>query len=247
MRWRFLRLLREALTFFAGERRAFSIVWFLYLRKFQSLEEHDGLTVGEVYAYVRQRRDDPVVRHYLSLEHPHLPVSLQQIIAVSLPQMGYVARGPKGGNASIGPSPATEETKKTKQGRMMWIIREATVWSAAASQPIWLLTIRAASLSRAGTRSGRARRLRRSDTGTRESSGRDCPVVDRRGLERRRARRERMVVVLCLVACSCQPDTRDEDRPRLCACSVAQHFRGESAHQRKAFGRGRYLSIFRTR
>ncbi len=39
----------------------------------------------------------------------------------------------------------------------------------------------------------------------------DCPVVDRRGLERRRALRERTVVVLCLVACSCQPDSRDED------------------------------------
>jgi glyoxylase-like metal-dependent hydrolase (beta-lactamase superfamily II) len=58
------------------------------------LEEHDGLTVAEVYACVCQRHDDPVVQHYLSLEYPHLPMSLQQIIAVSLPQMGYEARGP---------------------------------------------------------------------------------------------------------------------------------------------------------
>ncbi len=35
--------------------------------------------------------------------------------------------------------------------------------------------------------------------------------------------------------------------PDFAPARVAQHFRGESAHQRKAFGRGRYLSIFRTR
>lgn len=59
------------------------------------LEKHDGLTVGEVYACVRQRHDDPVVQHYLSLEYPYLPMALQQIIAVSLSQMGYIAKGPR--------------------------------------------------------------------------------------------------------------------------------------------------------
>lgn len=59
------------------------------------IEEHDGLTIGEVYAYVLQRQNDPVVRHYLSLEYPYLPMALQQIIAVSLSQMGYAIQGPK--------------------------------------------------------------------------------------------------------------------------------------------------------
>jgi len=59
------------------------------------LEEHDGLTVGQVYADVRLRNNDPVVQHYLSLEFPCLPMPLQQIIAVSLLQMGYEAKGPR--------------------------------------------------------------------------------------------------------------------------------------------------------
>src|SRR6266508_540715 len=59
------------------------------------LEEHDGLTVGDVYSYVCQRHDDPVVRHYLSMEYPDHPMSLQQIITVNLTQMGYIAQGPK--------------------------------------------------------------------------------------------------------------------------------------------------------
>ena len=59
------------------------------------LEAHDGLTVGEIYSYLCQRYDDPVVRHYLSMEYPDHPMSLQQIITVNLVQMGYVARGPK--------------------------------------------------------------------------------------------------------------------------------------------------------
>ncbi len=86
-----------------GQDKAVAFLWMLLTEhdRFQAiargiLEGHDGLKVGEVYAYVRQRRDDSVVRHYLSLEYPHLPMSLQQIIAASLPQMGYVARGPKG-------------------------------------------------------------------------------------------------------------------------------------------------------
>ncbi len=59
------------------------------------LEKQDGLTVGEVYSHLCQRREDPVVRHYLSMEYPDHPMSLQQIIAVNLAQMGYMARGPK--------------------------------------------------------------------------------------------------------------------------------------------------------
>jgi glyoxylase-like metal-dependent hydrolase (beta-lactamase superfamily II) len=59
------------------------------------LEEHEGLTVGQVYAYVRQRHRDQVVQQYLSLEFPYLPMPLQQIIAVSLLQMGYAAKGPR--------------------------------------------------------------------------------------------------------------------------------------------------------
>jgi len=61
----------------------------------QILEEHDGLTVGQIYASVRERRDDPVVEHYLSLEFPHTPIVLQNVIIVSLLQMGYEARGPR--------------------------------------------------------------------------------------------------------------------------------------------------------
>jgi hypothetical protein len=57
------------------------------------LKENDGLTVGQVYSQVRQRHEHPAIRHYLSLEFPHLPMALQQIIAVSLVQMGYEAKG----------------------------------------------------------------------------------------------------------------------------------------------------------
>ena len=59
------------------------------------LEDHDGLTVDEVYSYICERHDDPVVWHYLSMEYPDHPMSLQQIITVNLTQMGYSARGPK--------------------------------------------------------------------------------------------------------------------------------------------------------
>ena len=59
------------------------------------IEEHEGLTVGQIYKYIRQRQNDPVIQHYLSLEYPHLPMSLQQIITVSLVQMGYESKGPR--------------------------------------------------------------------------------------------------------------------------------------------------------
>jgi glyoxylase-like metal-dependent hydrolase (beta-lactamase superfamily II) len=59
------------------------------------LADYDGLTVGEVYSHVCQRRNDPAVQHYLSMEYPDHPMSLQQIITVNLTQMGYIARGPK--------------------------------------------------------------------------------------------------------------------------------------------------------
>ena len=60
------------------------------------LEARDGLTVGQIYAEIQQRRGDPVVQHYLSLQFPYLPMALQQIIAVSLLEMGYKAEGPQG-------------------------------------------------------------------------------------------------------------------------------------------------------
>ncbi len=61
----------------------------------QILQEHDGLTVEQIYAFVRQRRDDPAVQHYLSLESPHTPFTLQDIIILALLQMGFEARGPR--------------------------------------------------------------------------------------------------------------------------------------------------------
>ena len=61
----------------------------------QILEEYDGLTVEQIYACIQQRRGDPAVQHYLSLESPHTPFTLQDIIIVSLLQMGYEARGPR--------------------------------------------------------------------------------------------------------------------------------------------------------
>jgi hypothetical protein len=55
----------------------------------------DALTVGQVYAQLRQRQSDPVVQKYLALEFPHTPPALQNVIVVSLLQMGYEARGPR--------------------------------------------------------------------------------------------------------------------------------------------------------
>jgi hypothetical protein len=49
--------------------------------------------VREATARLRERRD-PVVRKYLDLEFPHTPPSLQAVIAMSLLDMGYEARGP---------------------------------------------------------------------------------------------------------------------------------------------------------
>jgi len=59
------------------------------------VEAHDGLTVDEIYKLVRQRIADPVVQHFLSLEFPYFPMALQQIIAVSLVEMGYATKGPR--------------------------------------------------------------------------------------------------------------------------------------------------------
>lgn len=59
------------------------------------LAEHEGLTVGQIYAQVRQRQSDPVMQHLLSLEYPYYPTPLQQVIAVLLLQMGYEAKGPR--------------------------------------------------------------------------------------------------------------------------------------------------------
>ena len=60
------------------------------------LDARDGLTAAEIHAQLRRRRGDPVVHHYLSLEFPYLPMSLQQIIVVSLLEMGYSTSGPRG-------------------------------------------------------------------------------------------------------------------------------------------------------
>jgi glyoxylase-like metal-dependent hydrolase (beta-lactamase superfamily II) len=54
---------------------------------------HDGLTIGQVYTYVQQYQRDPVVQKYLALEFPHTPPALQNVIVVSLLQMGYETRG----------------------------------------------------------------------------------------------------------------------------------------------------------
>jgi glyoxylase-like metal-dependent hydrolase (beta-lactamase superfamily II) len=61
----------------------------------QILEEYDGLSVEQIYATVRERQGEPAVQHYLSLESPHTPFTLQDIIIVTLLQMGYEARGPR--------------------------------------------------------------------------------------------------------------------------------------------------------
>lgn len=60
------------------------------------VEDNNGLTVGQIYGHIRQRKDDAVLQHYLSIEYPHLPMSLQQIIVVSLVQMGYEPKGRSG-------------------------------------------------------------------------------------------------------------------------------------------------------
>jgi glyoxylase-like metal-dependent hydrolase (beta-lactamase superfamily II) len=59
------------------------------------VETHDGLTVAQIYTHVRQHIADPVVQHFLSLEFPYFPMALQQIITVSLLEMGYEAEGPR--------------------------------------------------------------------------------------------------------------------------------------------------------
>jgi glyoxylase-like metal-dependent hydrolase (beta-lactamase superfamily II) len=59
------------------------------------VDTHDGLTVAQIYAQVRRRLADPVVQHYLSLEFPYFPMALQQIITVSLLEMGYPSAGPR--------------------------------------------------------------------------------------------------------------------------------------------------------
>ena len=60
------------------------------------IEDNNGLKVGQIYEHIRQLSHDPILQHYLSIEYPYLPMSLQQIIAVSLVQMGYEPKGPRG-------------------------------------------------------------------------------------------------------------------------------------------------------
>jgi glyoxylase-like metal-dependent hydrolase (beta-lactamase superfamily II) len=59
------------------------------------LQEQDGLTVGEVYARLKERPPEQVVEKYLDIEFPHSPPSLQNVMASSLLEMGYKARGPR--------------------------------------------------------------------------------------------------------------------------------------------------------
>ena len=60
------------------------------------IENNNGLTVGQIYKHIRKRNYDPMLQHYLSIEYPHLPMSLQQIIAVTLVQLGYEPKGRSG-------------------------------------------------------------------------------------------------------------------------------------------------------
>jgi glyoxylase-like metal-dependent hydrolase (beta-lactamase superfamily II) len=60
------------------------------------VDAHDGLTIGQIYAQLKQRDEDPIVHHYLALEFPYFPMALQQIIAVSVLEMGFAAEGPRG-------------------------------------------------------------------------------------------------------------------------------------------------------
>lgn len=70
------------------------------------LTAHDGLTVAEIHAQLRRRRGDPVVHRYLSLEFPYLPMSLQQIIVISLLEVGYTTTGRHGRHRFHSPIPS---------------------------------------------------------------------------------------------------------------------------------------------
>jgi len=54
----------------------------------------DGLTPHEVYRAFTTFTDRPVVNRYLSLEFPHTPPSLQNVMVTTLLQLGFHARGP---------------------------------------------------------------------------------------------------------------------------------------------------------
>lgn len=56
----------------------------------------DGLTPAEAYHAFTRFADRPVVDRYLSLEFPHTPPSLQNVLVTTLLQLGFQARGPKG-------------------------------------------------------------------------------------------------------------------------------------------------------
>lgn len=57
----------------------------------------DGLTPGEVYDSFTGFADRPgVVNRYLSLEFPHTPPSLQNVMVTTMLQLGFQPRGPKG-------------------------------------------------------------------------------------------------------------------------------------------------------
>jgi glyoxylase-like metal-dependent hydrolase (beta-lactamase superfamily II) len=62
------------------------------------LQVQDGLTVGEIYGRLKQRRDEePVLQKYLAHEYPRSPSSLYKVILMTLLELGYEARGPRRG------------------------------------------------------------------------------------------------------------------------------------------------------
>lgn len=60
------------------------------------LAGRDGLTPAEIYEAFSGFAERPVVNRYLSLEFPHTPPSLQNVMVTTLLQLGFDARGPKG-------------------------------------------------------------------------------------------------------------------------------------------------------
>jgi hypothetical protein len=60
---------------------------------FEIFEGSDGLTAAEVYEAFTRIRGRPVVNRYLSIEFPHTPPSLQNVIVFTLLQLGFQAQG----------------------------------------------------------------------------------------------------------------------------------------------------------
>ena len=60
---------------------------------FEIFETSDGLTPAEVYEAFKGFSGRPVVNRYLSIEFPHTPPSLQNVIVFTLLQLGFQAHG----------------------------------------------------------------------------------------------------------------------------------------------------------